>query len=68
MENNRVATINDNYKVLSMENYPTAEAAYEAWVEAIRILKKHLPKGETVTVIRYRWNQVMTMETVVGTH
>ena len=66
MENNKVATLNSKYEVLNIESYPSAEAAYADYVETIRILRNRLPKGEKVTVVRYRWNQIMAMETVSG--
>jgi hypothetical protein len=68
MENNRIAVLNHKHEVLSTESYPTADAAYEAYTDAIRVLKKHLTKGEKVTVCRIRWGQVMAFEDVVGTH
>ena len=66
MENNKVITLNKKNEILNVETFPNAEAAYEYYTDSIRILNKHLPKGETVTVIRCRWNEVMTMETING--
>ena len=65
---NRVATANRKNEIISIEDFSTPEAAYDYYKDSIRILKKHLPKGETVTVIRFREGAIMAMETVVGTH
>ena len=68
MENNMIVTLNQKNEILNTESYPTADAAYEAYTEAVRILKKHLSTGEKVTVCRFRWGSIMAMEDVVGTH
>ena len=66
MENNKVITLNKDNKPLSVEELPSAEAAYEYYTDSIRILNSRLPKGETVTIIRMRWGSIMAMETITG--
>lgn len=68
MENNRVVILNSSYKVISSENFPSAEAAYNGYTEAARAMSERLPTGEKAYVIRYRWGKPMTIETVVGNH
>ena len=68
MENNKIVVLDQKNEILSIENYPTADAAHEAYTEAIRLLKKHLPAGRKLTVCRFRWGSIMAMEDVVGTN
>lgn len=63
-----VATFDKNKKCLYREDFPTAEMAYEAYTDYIRVLRARLEKGEEVTVVRFNDGYVMTMETIVGTH
>lgn len=68
MENNKVITLDKNNNIISTESFPNADAAYEYYTDSIRILNKRLPKNEVITIVRMRWDSVMTMETIRGTH
>lgn len=66
MENNKVITLNRYNKVISSESFPNADSAYEYYTDSICVLKNRLPKGEVVTVVRMRWDNIMAMETITG--
>ena len=59
-----VRTYNRDYKVVYENHHRTAEAAYEEYVENIRIIKKHIQKGEKFTVARVNDGMIMTLETI----
>ena len=47
--------------------FETAEKAYEEYVDIIDNLKRTLPKGYGVTVVRFNTERVMAQQTVIGT-
>lgn len=49
------------------KTFETAEKAYECYLDIIVYLKKTLPKGFGVNVVRFKNEKVVTMETVIGT-
>ena len=49
------------------EHFATAEKAYEGYVDIIENMKRNLPKGFGVTVVRFSDGKAMTSETVIGT-
>ena len=46
--------------------FETAEKAYAEYVDTIENLKRTLPKGYGVTVVRFNGERVMTQETIIG--
>lgn len=64
---NAVRTFNLSGKFIHEETFETAEKAYEFYLDTIDNLKRTLPKGFGVNVVRFRNEKVMTMETVIGT-
>jgi hypothetical protein len=60
-----VRTFNLSGKFMYEKNFLTAEDAYKEYTEIIENLKKTLHAGYGVTVVRYRDDKPMTMETVV---
>lgn len=61
-----VRTFNKAGKCLYEKEFRTAEAAYEEYVNDIRILKSRLEKGEEITIARFNEGYVMTIETIKG--
>ena len=66
--NHAVRTYNLSGKFMYEEHFETAEKAYEHYCDTIENLKKELPKGYGVNVVRFKNEKVMSMETVIGTH
>lgn len=64
---NVVRTYNLSGKFMYEEHFPTPEKAYEGYVDIIENMKRNLPKGFGVTVVRFRDGIAMTSETVIGT-
>ena len=62
-----VRTYNLSGKFIHESFFETAEKAYENYRDTIKNLKKQLPKGYGVTVVRFNNERVMTQETVIGT-
>lgn len=44
----------------------SAEEAHKEYTEIVENLKEHLPIGYGITVIRFRDNQIMAEETIIG--
>ena len=65
--NHAVRTYNLSGKFMSESHFETAEKAYEEYCDIIDNAKKTLPKGYGVTVVRFKDEKVMSMETVEGT-
>lgn len=65
-ENNRVVVINANSEITCSEIFSDANSAYKFYIESIELIKKNVQKGEKWTVVRFRWNSIMAMETVEG--
>ena len=63
-----VRTYNLSGKFIHEVHFETAEKAYEHYCDTIENLKKELPKGYGVNVVRFKNEKVMSMETVIGTH
>lgn len=64
---NVVRTFNLSGKFMYEEHFPTPEKAYEGYVDIIENMKRNLPKGFGVTVVRFSDEKAMTSETVIGT-
>lgn len=62
-----VRTFNLSGKFMYEAKFETAEKAYEEYVDIIDNLKRTLPKGYGVTVVRFNTERVMTQQTVIGT-
>ena len=65
--NHVVRTYNLSGKFIREAHFETAEKAYEDYRNTIENLKKELPKGYGVNVVRFKNEKVMAMETVIGT-
>ena len=63
-----VKTYNLNGKFMYESQFVNAEETYKEYCDIIENAKKTLPKGYGVTVVRFKYGKVMTIETVVGTH
>lgn len=63
-----VRTYNLSGKFIHEEEHETAEKAYAYYLDTIDNLKRTLPKGFGVTVVRFNGDRVMTAETIIGTH
>lgn len=61
-----VRTFNSKGDCLYTNHHRTAEAAYEEYVDNIRIIKKHIRKGEKIIVARYNDGDLMTFEKIEG--
>lgn len=61
-----VKTFNKSGKCLYEANFKTAEAAYEEYVNDLRLLKKFAKKGEETTIVRLNDGYVMAIETIAG--
>ena len=64
---NIIRTYNSQNEMLYEEHFTTAEEAYAEYCDCIRLLKAKLPKGHKITVTRWRYGTIMTMETIEGT-
>ena len=64
---NVVRTFNLSGKFMYEEHFPTPEKAYEGYVDIIENMKRNLPKGFGVTVVRFDDEMVMSSDTVIGT-
>ena len=64
---NVVRTFNLSGKFMYEEHFSTPEKAYKGYVDIIENMKRNLPKGFGVTVVRFSDEMVMTTETVIGT-
>ena len=64
---NVVRTFNLSGKFMYEEHFSTPEKAYEGYVDIIENMKRNLPKGFGVTVVRFSDETPMTSETVIGT-
>ena len=62
-----VRTFNLSGKFIWEDSFETAEKAYEEYVDTIENLKRNLPKGQGVIVVRFNNEKVMTQETIIGT-
>lgn len=62
-----VRTYNLSGKFIQEAHFETAEKAYEDYRNTIENLKRTLPKGYGITVVRFNNERVMTQETVIGT-
>jgi hypothetical protein len=51
-----------------VENSSTAKQAEEYYLNAIRVVKPRLPKGEEVLVVRLNDGDIMCMEDIIGTN
>lgn len=61
-----VRTFNLSGKFMWEGKFETAEKAYAEYVDTIENLKRTLPKGYGVTVVRFNGDRVMTQETIIG--
>ena len=61
-----VRTFNLSGKFMWEGKFETAEKAYQEYVDTIENLKRTLPKGYGVTVVRFNNERVMTQETIIG--
>ena len=61
-----VRTYNKDYTCVYENFHATAEKAYEEYIENIRLIKKHIGRGEQFTVARVNDGQIMTLETIKG--
>ena len=59
-----IRTYNLSGKFMSESHFETAEKAYAEYLEIIENAKKNLPTGYGVTVVRFRDEKVMAMETI----
>ena len=59
-----VRTYNLSGKFMSESHFETAEKAYAEYLDIIENANKNLPAGYGVTVVRYRDEKVMAMETI----
>ena len=64
--NHEVRTYNKAMECVYTNNHQTAESAYEEYTENIRIIKKHINKGEEITVVRLNDGAVVAIETIKG--
>lgn len=67
-ENNRVKIYGRDCRtgknMVHVTYYLTADEAYEDYKKSVRFFKECLPIGETITVVRERWGNIMAMETI----
>lgn len=65
---NVVGTYNSSGELIYEASFETAEKAYEEYKDIIENLKKKLPKGYEIRVVRFRDQRIMTQEIVIGMH
>lgn len=62
-----VRTYNLSGKFMYESHHTTAEDAYKEYTEIIENMRKTLPSGYGVTVVRFNDGKPMTKETIIGT-
>lgn len=64
---NTIKTFNASGKCMHTEHFCNADESYKEYKEIIKNLLVHLPCGYLCTVVRYKDDKIMAMQTVTGT-
>lgn len=65
--NHAVRTYKLTGEFISESCFETAEKAYEEYCDIIDNMKRNLPRGFGVIVVRFNNERMMTQETIIGT-